>query len=651
MKNIIKEWLEKRFTLTDTNKWGEWLSIGSKTGISVTESSALRATAVWACVRLLSETVASLPLFVYRRVSPRGKERAVNHPLYSLLHDTPNPEMTSYTFREMLQAHLLTWGNCYAEIEYGNDGYGTGYPKALWPLLPGQMQVERVKGQIIYLYTLPDGRGITIPNYRVLHIPGLGYNGLVGYSPIRMAKEAIGLSLATEEFGARFFGNGSTFGGFLEHPNKMSKEAQDRFLKAMEEKHQGLSQAHRLAILEEGMKYHSSGIPPEDAQFLETRQFQVSEIARFFHIPPHMIGDLTKATFSNIEHQTIEYAVYTVRPWLVRWEQGLDKKLLSDTERKQLFIEHLIDGLLRGDSQSRAAFYKDMFMMGSMSPDDIREKENMNPLPDGMGESYFIPLNMMPLGGTVPPEEAPIEEDKLKLLTEQRTNRKRSAIARHKVTLAHKANFEAAGVAIVKREKENVQKALKKCFKERSLILWNDWLDQFYREFTKFISQQIAGPVEEMVKDMMPMVAQEVNASPEVWPDIQEYVAKYAEIFARDYAKSSWGQLRQVGRLAEQEGTNPQEAIEERLYEWEERRPGKIGMDETIKCGNILAKTVFLAAGFVNLIWVTCGKPCEFCQELDGKVVGKESKFSVGGFSPASTPPIHEGCQCQIIAG
>ncbi len=645
MRNIIKEWIQKRFTLTDTNKWGEWLNLGSKAGVSVTEQSSLKSTAVWACVRLLSETVASLPLPVYRRQSPRGKDRAIDHPLYTLLHDAPNPEMTSYTFREMLQAHLVTWGNCYAEIDYGADGYGTGYPKALWPLLPSQMQVERVKGQIVYEYTLPDGKQMTIPNYRVLHIPGLGYNGLVGYSPIRMAKEAIGLSLATEEFGARFFGNGSSFGGFLEHPAKLSDEAQKRLLKSFEEKHQGLSNAHRLAILEEGMKYHSSGIPPEDAQFLETRQFQVSEIARFFHIPPHMIGDLSKATFSNIEHQTIEFVVYTLRPWLVRWEQVLNRKLLTESERKQFFIEFLVDGLLRGDSLSRGAFYKEMFMMGSMSPNDIREKENMNPIEGG--DNYFIPLNMMPMNGGVTQE---VQEDKLPVIAEQRANRKRGAIARHKVTLAHKQNFEAAGAVIVKREKENIQKALKKCFGQRSTIKWNEWLDQFYREFTTYIAQQISGPVDELVKAIMPMVVQEVNASPESLPDIQEYVKRYAEIFAREYAQSSWAQLKSVARVAEQEGNDPVAVIEERLIEWEEKRPGKIGMDETVKCGNILAKAVIVAVGVASLVWVATGSdPCPICRELDGKVVGKEGKFSAGGLA-TGTPPIHEGCECQIIA-
>jgi len=644
MKNPFKKWIEKRFRLTaDVDAWNQYLSPSSKTGISVTEDSALRSTAVWACVRLISETVASLPLILYERMG-RGKKRATEHPIYPLLHDSPNPEMTAFNFREILQSHLLTWGNCYSEIDYGPDGKGSGYPRALWPLLPDRMTVKRVDGELKYIYTLPNGEQVIIPAYRVLHIPGMGYDGVIGYSPIRMAREAIGLSLATEEFGARFFSNGSSFGGFLEHPGKLSAEAQKRLLKSFEEKHQGLSNAHRLSILEEGMKYHSIGIPPEDAQYLEVRKFQVVEIARFFNVKPHMIADLDRATFSNIEHMGIEHVVYTMRPWFVRWEQGIAKKLLVPKDRSKYFAEFLIEGLLRGDSTARAQFYNQMFMVGALSPNDIREKENLNPI--NGGDSYYVPLNMIP---TDSPPEKPVTENSRDI--ESRESRKRGAISRHRITLAYKKLFEVAGQEIVKREKTHILKSAKEKLNQRSTILWEEWLDSFYREFKSYIEKQISGPVGELVRAIMPMVADEVNASKESLPDINEYIKRYAEIFAREYVQSSQGQLRQIARDAERENVEPMDAVTQRVSEWEERRPRKVAMNETIKCSNVLAKSVFAAAGFVNLVWQTMGSdPCPFCQALDGQVVGKESKFSVEGLPPSATPPIHEGCQCMISA-
>jgi len=366
----------------------------SKTGISVNESSALTSTAVWACVRILSETLATLPLILYKRL-PRGKERAIDHSLYRLLHDRPNPEMTSVTFREALMAHLVTWGNCYAEIEFETDRLTV---KNLWPLRPDKMQVERNRetNEIIYKYSLPRAGGqVVLPAYRVWHIPGLGFDGLIGYSPISLAREAIGLSLATEEFGARFYSGGATPGGVLQYPKQMTKEAKENLRKSWNEQHSGLSNQHRIAILEEGMTFNKIGIPLNDAQFLETRKFQINEIARFFNVPPHMIGDLDRATFSNIEEQALEFVVYTMRPWLVRWEQSIKLKLLNEKEQDH-FAEFLVDGLLRGNIEARYRAYATGRQWGWLSANDVRETENQNPLPGKEGDIYLNPLNMVP---------------------------------------------------------------------------------------------------------------------------------------------------------------------------------------------------------------------------------------------------------------
>jgi len=376
-----------------TNGWYDTTSSVSNAGITISNSAALGCVAYWACVRLLSETLASLPLVTYRRLE-RGKERATDHPLYKLLHDEPNPEMDAFTFTETLMGHLVTTGNCYAYIDWEEL-----IPKALWIMAPDKVTVERATNQdIIYKYQ-SDTKQFTIPNYAVWQIPGLGYDGLTGYSPLAMVREAVGLALATEKMGAKLFSNGLALGGVLQHPKTMSKEAQDRFRKAMADQHEGVDKAHKWLIIEEGMTYNKNTIPPEDAQFLESRKFQRNEIASFFRVPPHMIGDLERATFSNIEQQSLEFAVYTMRPWLVRWEKSIKRKLFLPNEKEDYFAEFLIDGLLRGDSQARAAYYRELYYLGSLSPNDIREKENLNPIENG--DEYFTQQNMIALSQAV----------------------------------------------------------------------------------------------------------------------------------------------------------------------------------------------------------------------------------------------------------
>ena len=369
-------------------------------GKTVNERTAMQTTAVYACVRILAEAIASLPLSVYQTTG-LGKEKAINHNLNHLLHDEPNSEMTSFVFRETLMSHLLLWGNAYAQIIRDQNGKVL----SLYPLLPNKMSVNRdSKGNIYYVYTRDSDETPSLAGYgafylsdhEVLHIPGLGFDGLIGYSPIAMAKNAIGMSLATEEYGASFFANGATPGGVLEHPG-IVKDPQ-RVRESWNSVYQGTKNAHKVAVLEEGMKYQSISISPEQAQFLETRKFQINEIARIFRVPPHMVGDLEKSSFSNIEQQSLEFVKYTLDPWVTRWEQAMQKALLLPGEKSQYFIKFNVDGLLRGDYQSRMNGYAIARQNGWMSANDIRELENMNliSLEEG-GDIYMVNGNMLKL--------------------------------------------------------------------------------------------------------------------------------------------------------------------------------------------------------------------------------------------------------------
>lgn len=362
-------------------------------GKPVNERTAMQTTAVYACVRILAEAVASLPLHVYEYQDDGGKKLVHDHPLYYLLHDEPNPEMTSFVFRETLMSHLLIWGNAYAQIIRD----GAGRVLGLYPLLPDKMEVQRDdKGNIYYVYSRNSDENPTFKEYGniklkaedVLHIPGLGFDGLIGYSPIAMAKNAVGMTLACEEYGASFFANGANPGGVLEHPGVLKDPSKVR--ESWNSVYRGVSNAHKIAVLEEGMKYQQIGIPPEEAQFLETRKFQINEIARLYRIPPHMVGDLDKSSFSNIEQQSLEFVKYTLDPWVIRWEQSLQRSLLLPGEKGKYFIKLNVDGLLRGDYQSRMNGYAVGRQNGWFSANDIREMENMNPIPDKEGGNLYL---------------------------------------------------------------------------------------------------------------------------------------------------------------------------------------------------------------------------------------------------------------------
>ena len=373
---------------------------GSTSGKRVTEQSAMQMTAVYSCVRILSEAVAGLPLHLYKYNDKGGKEKAIEHPLYRILHDEPNPEMTSFIFRETLMTHLLLWGNAYSQIIRN----GKGEIVALYPLMPNKMKVDRDENGVLYYeYTHSSDEADTMKNttvrlssYDVLHIPGLGFDGLVGYSPIAMAKNAIGMAIACEEYGAKFFANGAAPSGVLEHPGVI-KDPQ-RVRDSWQSTYGGTANAHRVAVLEEGMKYTPISISPEQAQFLETRKFQINEIARIFRVPPHMVGDLEKSSFSNIEQQSLEFVKYTLDPWVIRWEQALSRALFTEEEKTSMFIKFNLEGLLRGDYVSRMSGYATARQNGWMSANDIRELENLDLIPDEQGGNlYLINGSMLPL--------------------------------------------------------------------------------------------------------------------------------------------------------------------------------------------------------------------------------------------------------------
>jgi HK97 family phage portal protein len=383
-----------------------WGATPNATGVPVNEWTALNYSAVWSAVARIAGDISSLPLFLYRRTKDGGKERYDAHPLYRLLHDQPNPEMTSMVWRRTLQAHALTWGNAYAEIV--RDGGGRVIE--LWPITPDRVLPQRDGRGLFYRVSNPSGGEIVILPEDMLHLHGLGYDGVLGYSVIHHARESLGLGMATERFGGTFFGNGSTFGGILSHPSTLTEPARKNLRESIDSRHQGVDRAHRFIILEEGLKYEKLGIPPNDAQFLETRKFQLEEVARWFNIPPHKLGALDRATHSNIEQQETDYYISSLGPWLQNWEQELTAKLIARSEVNIQLIEHNLEGKLRGDSTARGEFYSKNFSVAAFTPNEIRAVENRSPIAGG--DEAFVPLNLIPLNLVRPYWEAQIEAKK-----------------------------------------------------------------------------------------------------------------------------------------------------------------------------------------------------------------------------------------------
>ncbi|MEA4824072.1 MAG: phage portal protein [Clostridiaceae bacterium] len=368
---------------------------GSSSGKVVNERTAMQMTAVYSCVRILAEAIASLPLFVYKYGSDGSKDKYIDHPLWRVLHDEPNPEMTSFVFRETMMNHLLLTGNAYAQIIRN----ARGDVVALYPLMPDRMTVDRDSyGRLYYRYRKSSDDAPEIGKAKqsdvilapsdVLHVLGLGFDGLVGYSPIAMAKNAVGLAIAAEEYGAKFFANGAAPSGVLEHPGTIKDP--ERIRQSWQSTFGGSANSNKIAVLEEGLKYTPIAISPEQAQFLETRKFQINEIARIFRVPPHMLADLEKSSFSNIEQQSLEFVKYTLDPWVIRWEQAMNKSLLLESEKRDVFTKFNVDGLLRGDYASRMTGYATARQNGWMSANDIRQLENLDRIPAELGGDLFL---------------------------------------------------------------------------------------------------------------------------------------------------------------------------------------------------------------------------------------------------------------------
>ena len=618
-------------------------------GIYVDEENALSATAVWRAVSLVAQTIGALPLHMYEREGDRTKSKASNHKLYYTLHSEPNPEQSKMEFQEMLQAHALTWGRAHAEIEYT----GTGGVR-LWPLTPDRVEPLKTKERdtLVYRIHLPNGGSQILLRDQVFTLRGLGYGLNQSYNVITLFRESIGLTLAAEEFGSRFFSNGATLGGILSHPNTIGDEAFKQLRQSLEEKHQGLEQAHRFLILEEGMQYKETAVPPDKAQFLETRKYQINDVARIIGVPPHKLAEMTQSTFSNIEHQSIEFMQDTLNPWCVRWEQALARQLLSPTEKKTYFFKHNLAGLVRGDFKTRMEGYAIARQNGWLSANDIREFEDMNPI-DG-GDIYLQPLNMAPAGEVNEPEPDPEPENNSKNLRTKRS------IKRTQIIKTFKPLIRNAAEEIIKRERADVLRQAERIFKNRNIQAFNEWLAEFYEEHKDYITKKITPVLTSFAETIHADAAEEIDEPTEMNERHKGFLKSHIAGFAALHAGLSQSKLQEAAKK-----DDPIAELEAQFDQWEKTRIDSIAEEEAVKGGNAIAKMTYIVGQRTELVWNANAGACEFCQSLDGRVVGIEKHFvmaggsisSATGASPPMTvssnvsyPPVHRGCECFITS-
>lgn len=642
--------------------WYSPVGIESKAGVAVSEYNALSYLEVFKCVDLISRTLAFVPTITYRKLD-RGKERATNHPNYRLLRHQVNPRMTAFRFKQTITGHLLTWGNGYSQIIRARDGRVA----ELYILRPDRMKITGSAVKPVYEYRPINPQvGREVIKFKpdeILHIPGFGFDGIKGYSLITLARQSIGMGLALEEHGARYFSNDSRPGGVLKSPRKVSDNVRKNVISSWENAHRGIENKHKVALLEDGIEWQRIGIPPEDSQFLETRQFQAEDIDGFYHVPPHMVGHTEKSTSygTGIEHQTLHFLQFTMEPWFALFESEYLLHLFAPEEREVYFAEFLQEALLRADSKARAEFYKSLWGIGSLSADQILEKENMNPLPPGRGgDLHFVPLNMIPLDQAAswnqPSEEG---NNSRRALREQRSLT--MADNRRKVVERIKPRIEEAAGVVVRSEVREVKKAVERFLNQRDIPRFQSWLFDFYVEHRAFIRDAMAPSLLLLAEEVRKMAAEEIVADGAMTQDFEDFANGYVDVYVVRHAGSSRGQLGKLLNEATEE--DAAKLVLDRLESWGDKRAGQIASREAVEGEGAFTQATWVENGIQEKEWRARGdKNCPYCTSLNGKRVNITQPFvAEGDFQPEGAekplrirglkkhPPIHRGCDCQIL--
>jgi len=638
----------------------------SNSGIAVTPLKAMQANAVFSCVRVLSESIGQIPLKVYK-TGENSKDVAKDFNLYNLLRWQPNEFQTAFDLKSFIVLCLCLRGNFYGYINWVGKKEDRKISEIL-PLHPDNVEVEQSKDWgIIYRVKTGTNKTEVIKNENIWHIKGLSLDGFTGISPIEYQKESIGLSLATEKHGSNLFKRGARPSGTLEAPAELSEGARERIINGWNKAHGGDKQGG-TAVLEEGLKYNTISMSNEDAQFLETRKYQRSEIAGMFRVPLHMIGDLEKSSFSNIEHQGLEFVKYSLGGWIVNIELSVRKDLLTSDQKKTYFAEFLVDALERGDIDSRYKAYSAGIEKGILSPNECRQRENLNPREGG--DEYLRPMNMEVSDGEDDKDPGtgsrPGDSVFGKNLDFTAQTKADSINSRNQLRAGYKKSFAQVMQKIITKDAWQIRANINKDIKTRSDF--SSWLKTYYENAQADIQKEIFKILKNYALLVKTLALNDVDFGDEI-EGFDDFINLRAESVAFNYGKSNINQL--LALMQENESDDLKAVLLARVDEWEkgsdtrEKKADSWAADEVVKTDNAVARFCWAAAGVVALIWRTQGRDvCPFCKQMNGKTVGVKEPFIASGSELVADdgsgmkirgvknhPPIHKGCNCIIIPG
>lgn len=655
-----------------------FLATPGATGISVTPDKALTYTAVYAAIRVLAESIGGLPLVLYERVDTgagEGRQKATDHSLYELLRWQPNERQTAFEAQEHVVFSICSYGNSYRFIQKNRAGQVI----ALWPLRADKTRIEVVDGNLIYVVSHGSSGEVVFDESEILHEKLFSKDGIVGLSPIRAAREAIGAGLAMEQYAGSFFNNSATPPSYLEYPGVLTPERRKSLREQWEKIHRGALNANRTAVLEDGMKLSTVSISPEDSQFVESRQFQLQEISRIFRVPPHMLSDLSKSSFNNIEQQSIDFVTHNLRPWLRRLEQGIRHKLLDDQERKRYFAEFMVQDLLRGDTESRYKAYRIAREDGWMSANEIRQRENLNPIENG--DVYLVPVNQQPVEDVIDGEENEDRSAVLEATVSELRQQQESIIEKLGKSREDKEEIREEAEAESQPQEEVIEETLRsrlislhqKSFRKLATSLIDEEvavvadildsdtdirlaIEQFYEERKQEVTEEIRKPVEMFAAAVREAALEEIDSDSDT-PALQKFLDNVIDGLAHRWVNRAKGSL-----LAVMKSEDPKAAVRERLQEWRDSKAEAFARSEPVQIGNAIARAVFVESGITQFRW-SCRDGNPFCKSLDGHVVNINQPFvkrgqEIGGEGDATIeaghnvnhPPLLNGCNCEIQA-
>jgi len=645
--------------------WYSTPGVTTLAGVPLSERDALKYLTVYGCVALIAGDIARLPLHVYKKRKSGGKDVAYDHWLYDFIHTKPNPHTTSFAWRESALLHLLLWGDHYTYIERNL----AGGVKALWQKPdPNTILPKRVGNQIKYEFLDVPGR--ILDSEEVFHIPGLGFNGLKGLSVLATVQEALKLGMSAERFGANFFEQGTHPSAVLEMDGYVGQNRKE-YLAALKAGYQGLGKTHEVLLLEYGMKWKPLTMPLNDSQFLETRQFQKTEICGFYAVPPHKVAiHGENSNYSNLEQENASYVDSCLMRWITRFEANINTQLLTEKDRRVgYFAEFLVQGLLRGDSAARSEYYNKMFKIGAITPNEIREKENMNPIAGG--DQAFVMLNLVPLDkaeemaeSQIAPEpepeqepEPPVTEEEAERLIDWAKNTKhrkeyRSIVARDRIANRFEPLIKDAAQAIVSRETIAIKRKLGARADDTQGFA--KWLEEYYNDFPEYIRFKIGGVLRAYMLAIIDEAVAEIGTDA---PDLDTDIAGYIDGYAQRHTNSSLAQM--VALLDEGDIGE----VEKRADEWHEKRADKIATDEKVRANGAAYSIAVFAAG-LSVAWRIRGKDtCPYCTSLNGKTIKRNQAFVKSGdtikgdgqdemkvYGLKTHPPLHGGCDCYLSA-